>query len=187
MNQTQTTTTVALKEWSMVCEALELGKQIILLRKGGISESSGKFELEHPNFAFFPTFVHQNPSMLKSPWNQKCPSASAEPDKVTLRIAGEVTDILEVNLSQWLSPIDSLHIWTDKFIDQKYSYRPDNPLYLLLVRVYKLHKPIQIDNTIEYAGCKSWVPLKNPVDIDHATPVLGDEEFQDIRSRILDR
>ena len=83
--------------------------------------------------------------MLKSPWDQKCPSVVAEPDKVSIRIAGEVTDILEVNLPQWLAPLDPLHIWTDKFIDQKYNYRPDNPLYLLLVRIYKLKNPLVVD------------------------------------------
>lgn len=187
MHQTLSSTTVALKEWAVVCEALELGKQIVLLRKGGISESSGKFELEHSNFVFFPTYLHQNPSMLKSPWDQKCPSVVAEPDKVSIRIAGEVTDILEVNLPQWLAPLDPLHIWTDKFIDQKYNYRPDNPLYLLLVRIYKLKNPLVVDNTLEYAGCKSWVHLKNPVDVSSATPVLEDHDYLEIRAEILDR
>jgi len=45
---------------AVVCSALEAGRQIILLRKGGIYESAGEFEIEHRQFLFFPTFLHQN-------------------------------------------------------------------------------------------------------------------------------
>ena len=56
---------VALKEWATVCRALESGRQIILLRKGGIYEAAGEFEVEHREFLLFPTYVHQNLKMLK--------------------------------------------------------------------------------------------------------------------------
>ena len=38
--------TIALKEWHAVCRALASGRQTILLRKGGIYESSGEFVLQ---------------------------------------------------------------------------------------------------------------------------------------------
>ena len=56
---------IALKEWHSVCRALTSGRQTILLRKGGISESMSGFDVEHRQFLFFPTFVHQQPAMLK--------------------------------------------------------------------------------------------------------------------------
>ena len=46
---------VALKEWAPVCSALETGRQIILLRKGGIHESGGEFEVENRQFVLFMT------------------------------------------------------------------------------------------------------------------------------------
>jgi hypothetical protein len=51
---------IALKEWATLCRALETGRQIILLRKGGIYESAGEFEVEHRRFLLFPTYLHQN-------------------------------------------------------------------------------------------------------------------------------
>ena len=56
---------IALKEWDTVCRALAAGRQILLLRKGGIYESAGGFEIENRQFLLFPTFLHQNPQMLK--------------------------------------------------------------------------------------------------------------------------
>lgn len=56
---------VALKEWATVCHALESGRQMVLLRKGGVSDAGGTFEVKHPQFLLFPTYLHQNLTMLK--------------------------------------------------------------------------------------------------------------------------
>jgi len=39
----QLNTTHALKEWAVAVDALEQGKTIMLLRKGGIHEQGGRF------------------------------------------------------------------------------------------------------------------------------------------------
>src|SRR5579864_8574587 len=54
-----TTLRNALKEWAVICHALAEGRQAILLRKGGIAETSGGFEVEHPRFWLYPTYLHQ--------------------------------------------------------------------------------------------------------------------------------
>jgi len=43
MRSTTKTLSHALKEWSVAVEALEAGKTIMLLRKGGIREASKNF------------------------------------------------------------------------------------------------------------------------------------------------
>ncbi|BCX07554.1 MAG: hypothetical protein KatS3mg066_1413 [Fischerella sp.] len=40
-----TTTFHALKEWAVAVTALEAGKTIMLLRKGGIHERNGRFQV----------------------------------------------------------------------------------------------------------------------------------------------
>ena len=50
---------VALKEWDVVCEALGSGRQIIVIRKGGIAEGKDGLRFEHEEFALLPTFFHQ--------------------------------------------------------------------------------------------------------------------------------
>ena len=79
------------------------------------------------------------------------------------------------------------HIWDEPLIDMRFNYRPQNPLYLLLVRVYVLPSEIEIENTPAYAGCKSWVPLEKPVDVSNATPVLSDADYAQRREMILQR
>src|SRR4051812_26677884 len=50
---------VAFKKWGGVVDALERGGQIIILRKGGISEGAGGFKVEHSEFLLAPTLFHQ--------------------------------------------------------------------------------------------------------------------------------
>jgi hypothetical protein len=168
---------VALKEWASVCAALGDGRQIILLRKGGIYESAGEFEIEHRRFLLFPTYLHQNAEMLKAGERAALNPLKAEPDKIAISLAGEITDIIPMANRAAMDALNDEHIWTSKLIDMRFNYRPENPLYLLLVRAYRLAKAITIDNTPAYAGCKSWVPLDRAVETKDAIPVLDDSEY----------
>ena len=60
-----TCTAQALKEWAAVCAALREGKQVFLLRKGGIHERCGEFSVEHDAFFLYPTWEHQKKQMLR--------------------------------------------------------------------------------------------------------------------------
>ena len=178
---------MALKEWAVVCRALESGRQVILLRKGGIYEAAGEFEVEHRQFLLFPTYLHQNLKMLKSDAHAQFEARSAEPDQIVISAWAEVTDIVELKSREQMDRIDDEHIWTPPLIDMRFNYRPENPLYLLVVRAYRLREPVTIENTPAYAGCKSWVPLEQPLAMFDATPVLDDVRYEARRKAILDR
>src|SRR5438045_4945909 len=102
---------IALKEWKLVTDALLSGRQAILLRKGGIYESGGEFELEHRRFVFFPTYIHQNLTMLKPDAQSGFAARSAEPATVNLAVAGEVTDIVHVQSRAQIDALDAEHVW----------------------------------------------------------------------------
>jgi hypothetical protein len=178
----------ALKEWAIVCQALSQGRQIMLLRKGGIYESGGEFELEHRQFLFFPTYLHQNRQMLKADAQEGYEPHAAEPATVTLGLAGQVTDIIQLKSRAQADALDDQHVWTAPLLDMRFNYKPENPLYLLLVRAFRLPRPVVVENTPGYAGCKSWVPLDAPVDTSGATPALDEGEYRDrhalIRARL---
>ena len=178
---------VGLKEWAVVCRALEQGRQTVLLRKGGIYEAAGEFELENREFLLFPTYLHQNLKMLKPSEHAGFEPRSAEPEQVSISAAGVVTDILALKSRAQVDAIDDEHVWTPPLIDMRFNYRPENPLYLLLVRAYRLPQPATLANTPAYAGCKSWVPLDQAVDVGDAQPVLDDAMYDARRGSIIDR
>jgi hypothetical protein len=174
---------VGLKEWATVCHALEGGRQVVLLRKGGIYESAGEFELENREFLLFPTYLHQNAKMLKADAREALEVRAAEPEQVRISAAGVVTDIIQLRSRAQMDALDDEHVWAPPLIDMRFSYRPDNPLYLLLVRAYRLPETTTVENTPAYAGCKSWVPLERPIDTAGATPVLDDTAYASRRER----
>ncbi len=176
---------VALKEWAVVCDALDSGRQIILLRKGGIQEAAGGFELEHPQFLLFPTYLHQNAQMLKPGAAAGVEPQTQEPSTITIAQAGEVTDIVRLHSRAQMRAIDAEHVWADPLIDMRFNYRPWNPLYLLLVRAYRLSQSFVTPNTPAYAGCKSWVPLERVIPCDGSEAVLDDTRYAARRNGIL--
>jgi len=176
---------IALKEWAVVCRALESGRQMVLLRKGGIYEAAGEFELENPQFLLFPTYLHQNLSMLKAEAHAGFEPVSAEPGEISISAAGVVSDIVQLKSRSQLDAIDDEHVWTRPLIDMRFNYKPQNPLYLLLIRAYRLRQPMTLANTPAYAGCKSWVPLDQAVETDGSVAVLDDARFELRRGSIL--
>jgi hypothetical protein len=158
---------------------------MILLRKGGIYEAAGEFELEHPSFVFFPTYLHQNLKMLKPEAHAGFEARSAEPAQVKLSSAGLVTDIFQLRSRSQMEAIDGEHIWTPPLIDMRFNYRPENPLYLLLVRAYRLSAELTVENTPAYAGCKSWVPLDGAIEAGKFMPVLDKNAYSARRENVL--
>lgn len=175
---------VALKEWHLLCQALIQGQQAILLRKGGILEANNEFELEHRRFLLYPTYIHQQLTHVKPAWRDRIEQRSTEPEKITLAGWAEAIKILEVPNRAAFEKLDHLHFWDKPLIDMRFAYRPEKPLYLVIVRAHKLQSPITIDNTPDYAGCKSWVPLEHEIDVSASTPALTDAQLGKITTDI---
>ena len=56
---------LALKEWAVAIRALGSGKQVLILRKGGIHKDDKEFRVVHPEFLLYPTYEHQNAELIK--------------------------------------------------------------------------------------------------------------------------
>ncbi|MEZ5364564.1 MAG: DUF1802 family protein [Bryobacterales bacterium] len=170
---------IALKEWAIVIDALAEGRQTFLLRKGGIAEGKRGFELLHRRFLLFPTWEHQHLEALQPAWRERF-DALQPPDASTLqlRYLGEVHDIVPAPAD--LTPFiehPQTHVWTRELFEKRYDYRPDLPLFLVVVRVFELPHPVRIPFDRRYQGCRSWVSLYEDVATDNARPTLSREEF----------
>ncbi len=181
------TLSLALKEWDLVISEMLAGRQAVLLRKGGILESNNEFELEHRRFLFYPTFVHQDPRMTKAEKRGELRRAIQEPGQVEIRGYGEVAGIFEVPGREAMDRLFDLHVWDVPLIDMRFGYRPEKPLYLVVVRAFVLPAPVLMENSLAYAGCKSWVPLEREVDVSRARQVMEEEKLQGIMERIRAR
>lgn len=170
---------VAFKEWAAVCGALAAGRQALILRKGGIAEGNGGFRPEHAEFLLYPTFFHEHRAGVKPGALPLLAAAEAErPAAGTVRLAhlARVAAVARVGRLETALALDPLHVWTPAVVEQRFHYRGPG-LFVLAVRVLALPRPVEVPERPEYAGCKTWVPLADPIDPAGATPVLPDDEF----------
>jgi len=170
----------ALKEWAIAVDALEKGRTIVLLRKGGIREQ-GRFTIVQNQVLLYPTYEHQQPHLLKDDYQSQVQPVSSgwHPDQVQISSVADITHIFQVSEAAVLDALFPFHIWNSQFAAERFQWKPKLPLYVLLLRVSKLPQPQIIAYQSEYGGCRSWIDLEVAIDLDNATPVLGDEAYSD--------
>lgn len=172
---------VALKEWASLVEALAAGRQIFLLRKGGIVEAKRGFELRHKEFLFFPTFEHQHAQFIRPEYRNLLKS---DEEQVRISYLARIAGVFSAPDFNVLQTASHHHIWTELFLRQRYEYRPDLPLSVIVVRVCRLAEPQTVPLRPSYAGCKSWVYLTEEIPAE-AFAVLPDEEFEAAQDVLL--
>jgi hypothetical protein len=169
----------AFKEWAVVCRALGTGRQIVILRKGGIAEGPRGFEVVDRQFFLYPTYLHQLPTSVVPAWRDafdQCVDAS--PGKITLQYYAIVNSWVRVRTLDKLKALRPEHILADSVVEERFKRWEQDSVHALMVRVYELPKPVLIPELESYAGCKSWLTLNEQVPLDGAHPVLGDPEFE---------
>ena len=179
-------TTHALKEWAVAVDTLEQGKMIMLLRKGGIHEQGGRFKVAHDRILLYPTHEHQQPFLLRHDYADRVTPVTSGWHPETIRIGSwaEITDILPVSEEPIVKALLPFHIWNEQFISDRLKWKPRQPLYILLLRTYKLAQVQTILYRSEYGGCKSWIDLAEEIAIDDAVPVLSDAEYTQLVAEI---
>jgi hypothetical protein len=158
-----TAMTPALKEWAIVCKALEDGRQVLLLRKGGIMEYRQGFDVKHYNFLLYPTFEHQSKESIQVDYADKLDIVSKEHPKSDKK--NQITSyartviVKRITDSSLLLGLQKYHIWSDRYVSVRMNYNPKRPMSIILLRVYKLDNPIEVDVKSEWLGCKSWISI----------------------------
>lgn len=171
----------AFKEWAIVVDALGRGEQILVLRKGGIAEGRGGFQVEHPRFLFFPTLYHQQRENV-------LPAAQARYDEIVSHLPSPNVLRLEfcAEVIAWrrldsLAAVERLrgqHIWRDDVLAQRFDWGKQQAIFALAVRVSRLPQRIELPMLPNYGGCKSWIELAEDIPTDAAQPVLVEAAFQ---------
>ena len=175
-----TSSSRALKEWAVVVRALEAGQQLVILRKGGISEVGNEFRIEFPEFLFYPTYEHQKADSLLSTFEsvlQRTQQAAPDANVVRIGSFARVTDSFDILSESQVAALRPYHIWSDAYALERLHWRPTKPLAALALRVYKLPEEVELPFRPNYRGCTSWVTLEQEISLAGAQPVISDAEY----------
>jgi len=188
---------IAFKEWAVTVRALAEGEQLLTLRKGGIREENKHFELLHDKFFLYPTFDHQRNDLVREShhpelrraleegvWPDEEPPPRAlladggipQPDRVRIRSWAEVIDHWTVSERAVVDSLSPFHIWTRDYAEKRLAWKRRHPLHILLLRTYRIPRPVTVRVKQEFGGCRSWVEFDRDLPFE-GTPVIADDEF----------
>jgi len=171
------TNPIGLKEWAVIIEALLSGRQIIILRKGGLAEEQGRFMAEHREFFLFPTYTHQQEEGIKESARHLLKSMPKLQAGYIQLVSYAAVNFV-TRLTQWeeVAALEPFHIWSAEEIRERFDRRePD--LSLLAMRVYRLNRVVPVVDEPRFAGCRSWVTLEQSILTDSAVPVLSEKKY----------
>lgn len=169
-----------LKEWAITGEALAQGRQIVLLRKGGLLDEDGAFTLDHEAFFLLPSWFHAERGLVKEAhlnlWDQAPREADEGPKVAYIRHFAQVVRVWQLFEDAEAALQQVQHIWSQSYLDLRFTYQAEKPLLCAALRVWELEKPIRYEMRPQDMGCRSWVEWDKPLQAA-AQPVLSDEEF----------
>ena len=175
----------AFKEWAVVCRALALGRQTLILRKGGIAEGPRGFEVTDREFFLFPTYLHQSTDGVVPEWRAAMKACvDPAPGKVSIEHYAVVSSWVQIRSLDRLRALRGLHVWSDEIVEERFRRWETDRVIALLVRLYALPRPVPLPSLEAYAGCKSWVTLAEPVPLEGARPVLDDAVFDRMQGAV---
>jgi len=188
---------IAFKEWAVTVRALAEGEQLLTLRKGGIREHGKHFAVEHDRFFLYPTFDHQRADLVREShqpelrraleegvWPEGEPPAHAltadggidQPDRVRIRAWAEVAQAWTITDRRCVDALSPFTVWTADYAEKRLAWKRRHPLHVLLLRTYRIPRPVTVKVRDEYGGCRSWLEITRDLPFE-GTPVLSDEEF----------
>jgi hypothetical protein len=170
----------AFKEWAIIVDALARGEQIIILRKGGISEGHGGFQVGHERFLLFPTLYHQQRENVRSAAQTRYDEIAPHfPPADTLHMEHwvEVADWRQLDSLELAGRLRGQHIWREEVIAERFDWGKSRNIFALAGRIFRLPHAVELPMLPAYGGCKSWVELDTDISLDGSQPVLTDTVF----------
>lgn len=176
----------ALKEWDVVCEALGSGRQVIVVRKGGIAENGGDFRFKHDEFVLLPTFFHQQADRVvpEADFAARQGSKEGERESVEVRHAATLVWNKLVTDRAMLARLQAYHILTEQEVEARFDQKPAPGVQIALLRVYRLDPPRRIAWQESFGGCRSWAEMDADFDACTRVSVLSDERFAELENEL---
>jgi hypothetical protein len=176
----------ALKEWDVVCEALGAGRQVIVIRKGGIAEGRDGLQFEHSEFVLLPTFFHQQAERVvaEATFSARLDGSGGERESVEIRHAASLVWHRAVTDRTLLAKLQGFHILTPEEVETRFDQKPAPGVQIALLRVYRLDPPRCVAWQKSFGGCRSWAEMDADLESCSRVSVLSDERFAELEHEL---
>ena len=122
------------------------GETVLLLRKGGIRESGGQFQVASRQVLLLPTYEHQQAPLLKPEFQSlmDSPNPEIDSDRITFIGWADITHVFCLKPPSIAYDLLPHLIWNRSFVEDRIQWRPDRPLYGMALRAYRLPSPMEL-------------------------------------------
>jgi len=147
------------------------------------------FEVKHNEFLLYPTFEHQSIESIKAEYKEKIKEILEEHNNrkkidendnnfntasnIIIKLLAKVEDVIEISDKFTISELRDYHIWSDEYVTMRMNYNPSKPMNVLLLRIYKIRKPLIVDINDKWAGCKSWIDIETDREFQNSHKLKG--------------
>ena len=176
----------ALKEWDVVCEALGSGRQVVVIRKGGIAEGKDGLRFEHEEFVLLPTFFHQQSERVvpEADFAARQEDWEGERGLVEVRHAATLVWHKLVTDRAVFGRLQAFHILTPEEVETRFVQKPAPGVQVALLRVYRLDPPRRVAWQKSFGGCRSWAEMDTDLESCSRVSVLSDERFAELEKEL---
>jgi hypothetical protein len=95
---------------------------------------------------------------------------------VRIRAWAEVAASYLITDPRAVDALSPYYVWTTDYAEKRLEWKRRHPMHVILLRTYRIPRPVTVKVRPEYHGCRSWIELHRDLPFE-GTPVLSDEEF----------
>ena len=190
---------IAFKEWAVTVRALAEGEQLVTLRKGGIREPRQALRArarpllpvpdvrppaQRPRARVPPAraaprarggrVARRRAARPRADARRRDPAARPRADPRLGRGRRRLDDHRPARASTRCRRSTCGRPTTPR---SACAWKRRHPLHVLLLRTYRIPRPVTVSVRDDYGGCRSWLEITRDLPFE-GTPVLSDEEFE---------
>jgi hypothetical protein len=99
-----------------------------------------------------------------------------QPERVRIRAWAQVAGHFTISDPRAVDALSPFYVWSTDYCEKRLAWKRRHPLHVLLLRTYRIPRPVTVKVRDEYGGCRSWLQLQRELPFE-GTPVLSDDEF----------
>lgn len=175
----------AIKDWSVVVEALGTAKQLFLIRKHQPPERP--FFL-YPTYTFYtvrPKLLHK---VIKTEFfdlavesASECTELAQNEELVKLKYFAIPDTVIRVRSASVIRRLDPFFVWQPEHV---VDYMRGGTIYVWLLRTQQLAGPVLVQREGKMGSVLS-AKFQKPIRVTDFKPVHSDEEYEQLKAEIL--
>ena len=97
-----------------------------------------------------------------------------QPERVRIRAWAEVSASYLITDPRAIDALSPYYIWTTDYAEKRLAWKRRHPLHVMVLRTYRIPRPVTVKVKDEYMGCRSWCEIQRDLPFE-GTPVMADE------------